>query len=211
MFIHGKAEEADALVTDIEGQVMASAGVSELKPAEKSIKVREQKSVGLITIAKTVFGAYPRRTVVGLALFIGQAFLYNAVFFTYALVLSKFYDVKPASVGYYIIPFAIGNFLGPLVLGHVTHRPQGIAAGFDSAKPQARVVAAQAPGAAGPARDTLGVEHLPGVDQRLQLQDDELGVVGRSQLGGQLQAGVGLAVRRHSEKDLVDHRKPQLS
>ena len=73
----------------------------------------------MITIAKTVFGAYPRRTVVGLSLFIGQAFLYNAVFFTYALVLSKFYDVKPASVGYYIIPFAIGNFLGPLVLGRL--------------------------------------------------------------------------------------------
>ena len=66
-----------------------------------------------------MFGAYPRRTVVGLALFIGQAFLYNAVFFTYALVLSKFYDVKPASVGYYIIPFALGNFLGPLVLGRL--------------------------------------------------------------------------------------------
>ena len=119
MFIHGQAEEADELVTDIERQVKESAGVSELKEAKQSIKVREQESVGLITIAKTVFGAYPRRTVVGLALFIGQAFLYNAVFFTYALVLSKFYDVKPASVGYYIIPFAIGNFLGPLVLGRL--------------------------------------------------------------------------------------------
>ena len=119
MFIHGQAEEADELVTDIERQVKESAGVSELKEAKQSIQVREQESVGLITIAKTVFGAYPRRTVVGLALFIGQAFLYNAVFFTYALVLSKFYDVKPASVGYYIIPFAIGNFLGPLVLGRL--------------------------------------------------------------------------------------------
>src|SRR6185436_748512 len=56
-------------------------------------------------------------TVVGLSLFIGQAFLYNAVFFTYALVLGTFYDVKPASVGWYIIPFALGNFLGPLLLG----------------------------------------------------------------------------------------------
>ena len=119
MFIHGKAEEADALVDDIERQVKDSAGVSELKPAEKSIKVREQESVGIVTIAKTVFGAYPRRTVVGLALFIGQAFLYNAVFFTYALVLGQFYGVKPASVGLYIIPFAIGNFLGPLVLGRL--------------------------------------------------------------------------------------------
>jgi MFS family permease len=119
MFIHGKSEEADELVDDIERQVMAYAGVSELKEAKKSIKVREQERVGLITIAKTVFGAYPRRTVVGLSLFIGQAFLYNAVFFTYALVLGTFYDVQPASVGYYIIPFAIGNFLGPLVLGRL--------------------------------------------------------------------------------------------
>ena len=75
--------------------------------------MREQEHVGFIEIAKTVFGAYPRRTVVGLSLFIGQAFLYNAVFFTYALVLGTFYDVKPASVGWYIIPFALGNFVGP--------------------------------------------------------------------------------------------------
>jgi MFS family permease len=119
MFIHGKAEEADALVTDIERDVRESAGVSQLKDVSKTIKVREQERVGFIQIAKTVFGAYPRRTVVGLALFIGQAFLYNAVFFTYALVLGQFYGVKPASVGLYIIPFAIGNFLGPLVLGRL--------------------------------------------------------------------------------------------
>jgi MFS family permease len=119
MFIHGKADEADELVSDIERQVKESAGVSELKPAEKSIKVREQERVGFITIAKTVFGAYPKRTTVGLSLFIGQAFLYNAVFFTYALVLTKFYGVKDSSVGYYIIPFAIGNFVGPLVLGRL--------------------------------------------------------------------------------------------
>ena len=65
MFIHGKAEEADELVTDIERQVKESAGVSELKEPKKSIKVREQERVGFFTIAKTVFGAYPRRTVVG--------------------------------------------------------------------------------------------------------------------------------------------------
>ncbi|MEA2287696.1 MAG: hypothetical protein QOJ21_3739 [Solirubrobacteraceae bacterium] len=119
MFIHGRSKDAEALVDDIERQVKESAGVSELKEPRKSIKVREQESVGFITIAKTVFGAYPRRTVVGLSLFIGQAFLYNAVFFTYALVLGTFYGVKPAAVGYYIIPFAIGNFLGPLVLGRL--------------------------------------------------------------------------------------------
>jgi MFS family permease len=119
MFIHGRSKDAEALVDDIERQVMESTGVSELKEPKKAIKVREQETVGFMTIAKTVFGAYPRRTVVGLSLFIGQAFLYNAVFFTYALVLGTFYGVKPDAVGYYIIPFAIGNFLGPLVLGRL--------------------------------------------------------------------------------------------
>jgi len=119
MFIHGRAKEAEALVDDIERQVKESAGVDELKEPKKAIKVREQQTIGFLTIAKTVFGAYPRRTIVGLSLFIGQAFLYNAVFFTYALVLGTFYGVKPAAVGYYIIPFAIGNFLGPLVLGRL--------------------------------------------------------------------------------------------
>jgi MFS family permease len=119
MFIHGRSKDAEALVDDIERQVKESAGVDELKEPKKAIKVREQESVGFLTIAKTVFGAYPRRTVVGLSLFVGQAFLYNAVFFTYALVLGTFYGVKPEAVGYYIVPFAIGNFLGPLVLGRL--------------------------------------------------------------------------------------------
>jgi MFS family permease len=119
MFIHGRHEDAEALVDDIERQVMESTGVKELKEPKKAIKVREQETVGFVTIAKTVFGAYPRRTVVGLSLFIGQAFLYNAVFFTYALVLGTFYGVKPNAVGWYIIPFALGNFLGPLILGRL--------------------------------------------------------------------------------------------
>src|SRR3712207_6818890 len=60
---------------------------------------------------------YPKRTFVGLSLFTGQAFLYNAIFFTYALVLTEIYAVDSASVGWYLIPFAIGNFMGPLLLG----------------------------------------------------------------------------------------------
>ena len=66
-----------------------------------------------------MFGQYPRRSVLGLSLFVGQAFLYNAVFFTYALVLTTFYNVSSSSVGYYLIAFAVGNFLGPLVLGRL--------------------------------------------------------------------------------------------
>jgi MFS family permease len=118
MFIHRRNDEAEKLVGEIERQVEESTG-SELKPARRSIKVREQESVGFLTIARTVFGAYPRRTIVGLSLFTGQAFLYNAVFFTYALVLTTFYGVSSSSVPLYIIPFAVGNFLGPLVLGRL--------------------------------------------------------------------------------------------
>jgi MFS family permease len=90
MFIHGRADDDERLVDDIERQVKESTGESELREPRKVIKVRERESVGFLTIAKTVFGAYPRRTIVGLSLFIGQAFLYNAVFFTYALVLGTF-------------------------------------------------------------------------------------------------------------------------
>jgi MFS family permease len=118
MFIHGHNKDAEKLVGEIEDDVEASTG-SELKPARRSIKVREQETVGFLTIARTVFGAYPRRTIVGLSLFIGQAFLYNAVFFTYALVLTTFYGLSSGSVPLYIIPFAVGNFLGPLVLGRL--------------------------------------------------------------------------------------------
>jgi len=118
MFIHGHSEDAEALVGEIERDVEESTG-SELKPASRSIKVREQEQVGFLTIARTVFGAYPRRTIVGLSLFVGQAFLYNAVFFTYALVLTTFYGLSSGSVPLYIIPFAVGNFLGPLVLGRL--------------------------------------------------------------------------------------------
>jgi hypothetical protein len=91
----------------------------ELPEPKGEIKVRKRDTVGFAAIAKTVFKVYPKRTVYGLALFIGQAFLYNALFFTYALVLSTFYKVDSAKVGLYLIPFAIGNFLGPILLGRL--------------------------------------------------------------------------------------------
>ena len=120
LFIHGHVDDAEELVDEIERR---GQGVGGRRRAEGGRSARSRcasrSPIGFIEIAKTVFGAYPRRTIVGLSLFIGQAFLYNAVFFTYALVLGTFYGVKPASVGWYIIPFAIGNFLGPLVLGRL--------------------------------------------------------------------------------------------
>jgi MFS family permease len=116
MFIHGREEEAEQLVTSIEHDVSEDTG-QRLRDPRKSITVRQRRSIGFGVIAKTVFRLYPQRTILGFSLFIGQAFLYNAVFFTQALVLDKFFGVSAQSVGWYIIPFALGNFAGPLVLG----------------------------------------------------------------------------------------------
>jgi MFS family permease len=116
LMIHGRDQEAEQLVTQIERDVGQSTG-QPLPEPRGSLKIRQRKSIGFGTIASTVFKLYPKRTVLGLALFIGQAFLYNAIFFTYALVLTNFYDVSSGAVGLYILFFAIGNFLGPLVLG----------------------------------------------------------------------------------------------
>ncbi len=116
LFIHGREQEADEIVADIERQVRESTG-QELPEPDRSITVRQRKSIPFSMIAETAFKVYPKRTVLGLSLFIGQAFLYNAIFFTYALVLSDYYGVPASSVGLYLIPFAIGNVLGPIFLG----------------------------------------------------------------------------------------------
>jgi MFS family permease/CBS domain-containing protein len=116
MFIHGYDREAEELVTKIEHDVMEETG-QELIPPDRTIRIKQRASIGFGTIAHTVFRLYPKRTVLGLALFTGQAFLYNAIFFTYALVLTEFYGVSDGSVGWYILPFAVGNFCGPLILG----------------------------------------------------------------------------------------------
>jgi MFS family permease len=118
LFTHGHVDEAEAVVDDIERQVRASTG-EDLEAPEESITIHEREPIGFITVAKVVFGTYPRRSILGLSLFVGQAFLYNAVFFTYSLVLTTFYKVSSGSVGYYLIAFAIGNFLGPFLLGRL--------------------------------------------------------------------------------------------
>ncbi|MBV9197092.1 MAG: MFS transporter [Solirubrobacterales bacterium] len=118
MVIHGYDREAELLVADIEQQVISSTGL-ELDPPHRTLRIKQRRSIGILEIAKTVFALYPRRAVLCFSLFTGQAFLYNAIFFTYALVLTKFYNVGSGSVGWYILPFAAGNFLGPLLLGRL--------------------------------------------------------------------------------------------
>jgi MFS family permease len=118
LFIHGRAEEAERLVDSIERDVTEDTG-EELREPRGSITVRQRKTIPLTEIARTTFKEYPRRTVLGLALFIGQAFIYNSVVFTLGLTLTTFYDVKDMNVGYFFAAFAVGNFLGPLLLGRL--------------------------------------------------------------------------------------------
>jgi len=121
MFIHGKEKGAEKIVRDIEGQVEDSTD-ERLPKADDSddyMTVRQRKTIGFGEIAKTAWQRYPKRFVLGLSLFIGQAFLYNAVFFTFALVLTDIVKVDTAKAPWYLIPLAIGNFLGPLLLGRL--------------------------------------------------------------------------------------------
>src|SRR4029079_12332443 len=99
LFIHGREEEGERIVKDIEKTVEEEAGHS-LDKAEDTITIRQRKTIGLGLIAKTVFTMYPRRTVLCFTLFVGQAFLYNAFFFTYGDTLSTFFGVD--QTGYYI-------------------------------------------------------------------------------------------------------------
>lgn len=116
LFLHGYEAEAERVTVDIERQVVESTG-QELIPPRRTIRIKQRPPMGIGEIAGVVFKMYPKRTFVSLALFTGQAFLYNAIFFTYALVLTEIYGVSSSSVGWYLVPFAIGNFLGPLLLG----------------------------------------------------------------------------------------------
>jgi MFS family permease len=116
LFLHGYDQEAERVTEDIERQVTTDTG-QELIAPRRTIRVKQRGPMGIGEIAGVVFRMYPKRTFVGLALFTGQAFLYNAIFFTYALVLTKIYGVASGSVGLYLLPFAVGNFMGPLLLG----------------------------------------------------------------------------------------------
>jgi MFS family permease len=117
LMTHGRLEEANQVVRNIEDTVNREAHLPQLPPPDETITIRQRGAIGFVTVARTLFQEYPTRTVLGLTLMSTQAFLYNAIFFTYALVLDTFYGVSTSSVGLYIFPFAVGNFLGPLLLG----------------------------------------------------------------------------------------------
>ena len=121
LMIKGRTDEADKIVSDIERQVSASTG-EELEEPDGTIEIEPRDTTSFREIAHTMFSRYPGRTVLGLTMMSAQAFAYNAVFFTYGLVLTNLMHAKSSHVGYYIVPFALGNFAGPLVLGPLFDR-----------------------------------------------------------------------------------------
>ncbi|HEY4836853.1 MAG TPA: MFS transporter [Bradyrhizobium sp.] len=118
LMIHGRPEEAHAIVAEIERSVIGHAQ-DPRQQAFPKIKLRMRDHTPLREVARTLFVTYRQRSLVGLALMIAQAFFYNAIFFTFALILTDFYAIPADHIGWYILPFAAGNFLGPLVLGRL--------------------------------------------------------------------------------------------
>lgn len=119
LFIHGREDEGEEIVRDIEQRVTSESG-KDLPSVSDTITIRQRKTISLALIAKTVFTMYPKRTILCFSLFVGQAFLYNAFFFTYGDTLIEFMDVK--QTGYYIAVFAVSNFIGALFLGPLFDR-----------------------------------------------------------------------------------------
>ncbi|MFC7490856.1 MULTISPECIES: MFS transporter [unclassified Knoellia] len=118
MVTHGKGDEAERIVSGIEAEVEAAGKkLPKLDEEKDGMWVKPREGLTPKQLAYVFFKLYPKRTVLGATLMITQSFLYNAIFFTYSLVLQNFYDKTASSAAVYFFPFAIGNLLGPLLLG----------------------------------------------------------------------------------------------
>jgi MFS family permease len=115
LMTHGRPEEAARVIAGIEARFPS------LPPAKDlpRVRLRMRHSTPLKEVVQTLFGQHLQRTYVGLSLMAAQAFFYNAIFFTYALILTDFYGIASDHVGWYLLPFAVGNFLGPVLLGRL--------------------------------------------------------------------------------------------
>ena len=115
LITHGRVQEAQRVIEGIEHRFEKLPTAHNLP----RVHLRPRKNTPLLEVTQVLFKLYRQRTFVGLALMAAQAFFYNAIFFTYALILTDFYGVRPDHVGYYLVPFAVGNFLGPVLIGRL--------------------------------------------------------------------------------------------
>jgi MFS family permease len=117
--MHGREQAAEGSIAEIENDVAATKGALPEVDQSQELEIRPTEQIGYLALLRVLFREYPGRSTLGAALMITQAFLYNAIFFTYGLVLTFFFHVKPTETGYYFLAFAAGNLLGPLVLGRL--------------------------------------------------------------------------------------------
>ena len=119
LMLHGRPGEAEEIMRGIEREVEARTGAPLPPPQYGPVRLRRRGHTQMSEVLHAMLHVHRRRTVLGLTLMACQAFFYNALGFTYALVLTKFYGVPSGSVGWYMLPFALGNLCGPLLLGHL--------------------------------------------------------------------------------------------
>jgi len=117
--MHGREEAAEASIAEIEGDVAATKGQIPPVDQSKELEIRPTEQIGYLALLKTLFQHYPRRAIYGGTLMITQSFLYNAIFFTYGLVLLFFFHVPSTQTPYYFMAFCAGNLLGPLTIGRL--------------------------------------------------------------------------------------------
>ncbi len=117
MVTHGKGDEATVIVDKIEADMEASGKTLSVVTEDQAMLIAPVTSVPFSQVVRVFVKDYPKRTFLGLSMMITQSFLYNAIFFSYALVLENFYAIPKGSIAIYFFPFAIGNLLGPLLLG----------------------------------------------------------------------------------------------
>jgi MFS family permease len=119
LVIHGHNEQAEEIVCEVEDHVAKITGERLPAPTEDPVEIHTRTHTTVAEIWQSMMGENRSRSLLGLTLMAAQAFFYNAIFFTYALVLEKFYKIPPTKAGYYILPFALGNVLGPVLIGHL--------------------------------------------------------------------------------------------
>ncbi|ODA68903.1 Major myo-inositol transporter IolT [Methyloligella halotolerans] len=116
LITHGRAREAERVIAEIEGQTRPHYAPHEIEVPDR-VRLTPRSHTPLEEVWHSLFHEHRERTFVGLSLMTAQAFFYNAIFFTYALILTDFYGIAATSVGWYLLPFAAGNFFGPVILG----------------------------------------------------------------------------------------------
>ncbi|MGN6130068.1 MAG: MFS transporter, partial [Nocardioidaceae bacterium] len=121
LIMHGREQEAEENIAFIEREVESQKDGVSLPPVDDSraIDIKPQRPVNFLRLARVLFVEYTSRSVLGATLMITQSFLYNAIFFTYTLVLGKFYGIDAKAAPWFLIAFAIGNLTGPLTIGHL--------------------------------------------------------------------------------------------